>query len=143
MVLPAGSVQPSHRQRTRVGENGMTQERAPAQLPNGPGRAGRPSIMRLHGGRDGAGRLCPAQGDRPVALGTEEPGAWCAEEAGPVCNFMSHEKCLKHVKTPCTSVAPSLVRGTEGLGARLLWGGLGWESGRQGSDPVFSGVLGT
>ncbi|XP_053430823.1 translation initiation factor IF-2-like [Nycticebus coucang] len=26
-----------------------------------------------------------------------------------VCNFMSHEKCLKHVKTPCTSVAPSLV----------------------------------
>ncbi|XP_054942257.1 diacylglycerol kinase theta isoform X3 [Physeter macrocephalus] len=23
---------------------------------------------------------------------------------------MSHEKCLKHVKTPCTSVAPSLVR---------------------------------
>ncbi|XP_010343465.3 diacylglycerol kinase theta isoform X2 [Saimiri boliviensis] len=28
----------------------------------------------------------------------------------PVCNFMSHEKCLKHVRTPCTSVAPSLVR---------------------------------
>ncbi|XP_044123918.1 diacylglycerol kinase theta isoform X1 [Neovison vison] len=27
-----------------------------------------------------------------------------------VCNFMSHEKCLKHVKTPCTGVAPSLVR---------------------------------
>ncbi|XP_007467966.1 PREDICTED: diacylglycerol kinase theta [Lipotes vexillifer] len=27
-----------------------------------------------------------------------------------VCNFMSHEKCLKHVKTPCASVAPSLVR---------------------------------
>ncbi|KAB1282690.1 Diacylglycerol kinase theta [Camelus dromedarius] len=27
-----------------------------------------------------------------------------------VCNFMSHEKCVKHVKTPCTSVAPSLVR---------------------------------
>ncbi|XP_032109767.1 diacylglycerol kinase theta isoform X1 [Sapajus apella] len=27
-----------------------------------------------------------------------------------VCNFMSHEKCLKHVRTPCTSVAPSLVR---------------------------------
>ncbi|XP_066241439.1 diacylglycerol kinase theta [Saccopteryx leptura] len=27
-----------------------------------------------------------------------------------VCNFMSHEKCLKQVKTPCTSVAPSLVR---------------------------------
>lgn len=23
---------------------------------------------------------------------------------------MSHEKCLKHVKTPCTSMAPSLVR---------------------------------
>ncbi|XP_054437825.1 diacylglycerol kinase theta [Pteronotus mesoamericanus] len=27
-----------------------------------------------------------------------------------VCNFMSHEKCLKQVKTPCASVAPSLVR---------------------------------
>ncbi|KAM7159408.1 diacylglycerol kinase theta isoform 1-T1 [Molossus nigricans] len=27
-----------------------------------------------------------------------------------VCNFMSHEKCLKQVKTPCSSVAPSLVR---------------------------------
>ncbi|PNI30780.1 DGKQ isoform 2 [Pan troglodytes] len=27
-----------------------------------------------------------------------------------VCNFMSHEKCLKHVRIPCTSVAPSLVR---------------------------------
>ncbi|XP_034996340.2 diacylglycerol kinase theta [Zootoca vivipara] len=27
-----------------------------------------------------------------------------------VCNFMSHEKCLKHVKMPCSCVAPSLVR---------------------------------
>ncbi|XP_008840011.1 diacylglycerol kinase theta isoform X2 [Nannospalax galili] len=27
-----------------------------------------------------------------------------------VCNFMAHEKCLKQVKTPCTSIAPSLVR---------------------------------
>ncbi|XP_016014754.2 diacylglycerol kinase theta isoform X2 [Rousettus aegyptiacus] len=27
-----------------------------------------------------------------------------------VCNFMSHERCLKHVKTPCTGLAPSLVR---------------------------------
>ncbi|XP_054564764.1 diacylglycerol kinase theta isoform X1 [Eptesicus fuscus] len=27
-----------------------------------------------------------------------------------VCNFMSHEKCVRQVKTPCTSVAPSLVR---------------------------------
>ncbi|XP_036057391.1 diacylglycerol kinase theta isoform X2 [Onychomys torridus] len=27
-----------------------------------------------------------------------------------VCNFMSHEKCLKQVKTPCTSIAPSLIR---------------------------------
>ncbi|XP_073094008.1 diacylglycerol kinase theta isoform X3 [Manis javanica] len=26
-----------------------------------------------------------------------------------VCNFMSHEKCLKHVKAPCASLAPSLV----------------------------------
>lgn len=27
-----------------------------------------------------------------------------------VCNFMSHERCLKHVKTPCTGLAPSLVQ---------------------------------
>ncbi|XP_007056908.3 LOW QUALITY PROTEIN: diacylglycerol kinase theta [Chelonia mydas] len=27
-----------------------------------------------------------------------------------VCNFMSHEKCLKHVKIPCSCIAPSLVR---------------------------------
>ncbi|XP_075400677.1 diacylglycerol kinase theta isoform X2 [Tenrec ecaudatus] len=27
-----------------------------------------------------------------------------------VCNFMSHEKCLKLMKTPCACVAPSLVR---------------------------------
>nr|XP_004656191.2 diacylglycerol kinase theta isoform X1 [Jaculus jaculus] len=27
-----------------------------------------------------------------------------------VCNFMSHEKCLKQVKTPCTSIAASLIR---------------------------------
>ncbi|KAM7165685.1 diacylglycerol kinase theta isoform 2-T2 [Macrochelys suwanniensis] len=27
-----------------------------------------------------------------------------------VCNFMSHEKCLKHVKIPCSCIASSLVR---------------------------------
>ncbi|XP_038626424.1 diacylglycerol kinase theta isoform X1 [Tachyglossus aculeatus] len=27
-----------------------------------------------------------------------------------VCNFMSHEKCLKHVKILCSCIAPSLVR---------------------------------
>lgn len=27
-----------------------------------------------------------------------------------VCNFMSHEKCLKNVKIPCSCIAPSLVR---------------------------------
>ncbi|XP_068090360.1 diacylglycerol kinase theta [Hyperolius riggenbachi] len=27
-----------------------------------------------------------------------------------VCNFMSHEKCLKHVKTLCGCMAPSIVR---------------------------------
>ncbi|KAM6469365.1 diacylglycerol kinase theta isoform 1-T1 [Liasis olivaceus] len=27
-----------------------------------------------------------------------------------VCNFMSHEKCLKYVKIPCSSIAPNLVR---------------------------------
>uniref|UniRef100_A0A8D0FMD9 Diacylglycerol kinase n=1 Tax=Strix occidentalis caurina TaxID=311401 RepID=A0A8D0FMD9_STROC len=26
------------------------------------------------------------------------------------CNFMSHEKCLKNVKIPCSCIAPSLVR---------------------------------
>ncbi|XP_069451063.1 diacylglycerol kinase theta isoform X2 [Ovis canadensis] len=40
-----------------------------------------------------------------------------------VCNFMSHEKCLKHVKIPCTSVAPSLVRVPVAhcFGPRGLW----------------------
>ncbi|XP_069877742.1 diacylglycerol kinase theta isoform X1 [Dipodomys merriami] len=45
------------------------------------------------------------------------------------CNFMSHEKCLKQVKTPCTSVAPSLVRvpvahcfGSRGLYKRKFCG---------------------
>uniref|UniRef100_A0AAR2K4D7 Diacylglycerol kinase n=1 Tax=Pygocentrus nattereri TaxID=42514 RepID=A0AAR2K4D7_PYGNA len=27
-----------------------------------------------------------------------------------VCNFMSHEKCLKHVRTVCSCMAPTLVR---------------------------------
>uniref|UniRef100_A0A8C8VGT5 Diacylglycerol kinase n=1 Tax=Pelusios castaneus TaxID=367368 RepID=A0A8C8VGT5_9SAUR len=27
-----------------------------------------------------------------------------------VCNFLSHEKCLKHVKIPCSCIAPGLVR---------------------------------
>uniref|UniRef100_A0A8C9FPK3 Diacylglycerol kinase theta n=1 Tax=Pavo cristatus TaxID=9049 RepID=A0A8C9FPK3_PAVCR len=27
-----------------------------------------------------------------------------------VCNFMSHEKCLKNVNIPCSCIAPSLVR---------------------------------
>ncbi|XP_057560862.1 diacylglycerol kinase theta isoform X3 [Hippopotamus amphibius kiboko] len=45
-----------------------------------------------------AGILCDGQGPTHGAL------------IPVVCNFMSHEKCLKHVKTPCTSVAPSLVR---------------------------------
>lgn len=125
------------------------------------------------------------------ALGSVDP--WAGQ--GPthralvptVCNFMSHEKCLKHVKTPCTSVAPSLVRVRMELGrctctfggrAQRVWGpgscggaGLGvgpagqmvWAGSAplqcipvreplpgqqgaslpQGSDPVFSGVLGT
>lgn len=40
-----------------------------------------------------------------------------------VCNFMSHEKCLKHVKTPCTSVAPSLVRVRTEFGLPHCWEG--------------------
>ncbi|XP_048220034.1 diacylglycerol kinase theta isoform X1 [Perognathus longimembris pacificus] len=46
-----------------------------------------------------------------------------------VCNFMSHEKCLKQVKTPCASAAPSLVRvpvahcfGSRGLYKRKFCG---------------------
>ncbi|XP_019373758.1 PREDICTED: diacylglycerol kinase theta [Gavialis gangeticus] len=31
-------------------------------------------------------------------------------DLGRICNFMSHEKCLKHVKIPCSCIAPSLVR---------------------------------
>ena len=126
------------------------------------------------------------------ALGSLDPWAGQGPTHGAlvptVCNFMSHEKCLKHVKTPCTSVAPSLVRvrmelgrctctfggkGKEGLGTQLLGGGAGlgvgpagqmvWAGSAplqcipvreplpgqqgaslpQGSDPVFSGVLGT
>ncbi|ERE68179.1 diacylglycerol kinase theta [Cricetulus griseus] len=38
------------------------------------------------------------------------PMATCPEFTNHICNFMSHEKCLKQVKTPCTSIAPSLVR---------------------------------
>lgn len=37
-------------------------------------------------------------------------GANSRSSHSAVCNFMSHEKCLKHVKTPCAGVAPSLVR---------------------------------
>lgn len=120
------------------------------------------------------------------ALGSFDPWAGQGPTHGAlvptVCNFMSHEKCLKHVKTPCTSVAPSLVRVRMELGcctctfggrAKRVWGpgscvwggwagswagrsdGVGWEcplavhpgqqgaSLPQGSDPVFSGVLGT
>lgn len=88
------------------------------------------------------------------ALGSVDP--WAGQ--GPthralvptVCNFMSHEKCLKHVKTPCTSVAPSLVRVRMELGrctctfggrAQRVWGpgscGGGWAGSRAGrSDGV-------
>lgn len=37
-------------------------------------------------------------------------GASSRSSHSAVCNFTSHEKCLKHVKTPCAGVAPSLVR---------------------------------
>ncbi|KAG5845329.1 hypothetical protein ANANG_G00137700 [Anguilla anguilla] len=36
-----------------------------------------------------------------------------------VCNFMSHEKCLKHVKTVCSCVAPTLVRDRRALTRRF------------------------
>ncbi|XP_007953967.1 diacylglycerol kinase theta [Orycteropus afer afer] len=40
----------------------------------------------------------------------QRPWASLLTEQSPFCNFMSHEKCLKHMKTPCACVAPSLVR---------------------------------
>lgn len=46
---------------------------------------------------------------------------------------MSHEKCLKQVKTPCASVAPSLVRVRMECG-HPVGGGAGRGSGRQGGS---------
>ncbi|EHB07012.1 Diacylglycerol kinase theta [Heterocephalus glaber] len=54
----------------------------------------------------------------PVGLFLSSPCRGSASEthvhqpgqARAVCNFMSHEKCLRHVKTACACVAPSLVR---------------------------------
>ncbi|GAB1289967.1 Diacylglycerol kinase theta [Apodemus speciosus] len=45
----------------------------------------------------------------PSQLGRAEDGT-SSSTLQVFCNFMSHEKCLKQVKTPCTSIAPSLVR---------------------------------
>uniref|UniRef100_A0A2R9BTC4 Diacylglycerol kinase n=1 Tax=Pan paniscus TaxID=9597 RepID=A0A2R9BTC4_PANPA len=76
-----------------------------SQPPGEPGRALPP-----------APPSCPALAGVRTALPCSGPGHWVGQ--GPthtvliptVCNFMSHEKCLKHVRIPCTSVAPSLVR---------------------------------
>ncbi|XP_035303637.1 diacylglycerol kinase theta isoform X2 [Cricetulus griseus] len=58
-----------------------------------------------------AGFLC--DGTRKVFCiqqALPQPTEEAAGKTVQVCNFMSHEKCLKQVKTPCTSIAPSLVR---------------------------------
>lgn len=48
------------------------------------------------------------------------------------CNFMSHEKCVRQVKTPCTGVAPSLVRVRMDSGCHPGRRAEGWE-GHEGS----------
>lgn len=58
--------------------------------------------------------------------------SWAAQGLSPgfvptVCNFMSHEKCLRQVKTPCTSLAPSLVRVRMGSGCHQAGRAAGWE----------------
>uniref|UniRef100_A0A2K5CW60 Diacylglycerol kinase n=1 Tax=Aotus nancymaae TaxID=37293 RepID=A0A2K5CW60_AOTNA len=79
----------------------------------GPGRAG----PERAGARAPGPAAAPGHGFRKVTLTKPTFCHLCSDFiwglAGflcDVCNFMSHEKCLKHVRTPCTSVAPSLVR---------------------------------
>ncbi|CAD7675788.1 unnamed protein product [Nyctereutes procyonoides] len=79
-----------------------------------PVSSGRVGLWQAHA----PSRAGPAAALGAAALRVPRPGSrrWggagancrCCRSA--VCNFMSHEKCLKHVKTPCASVAPSLVR---------------------------------
>ncbi|KPP60871.1 hypothetical protein Z043_121091 [Scleropages formosus] len=45
-----------------------------------------------------------------AGLQSKPPPADIATWTIPVCNFMSHEKCLKHVKSVCSCMGPSLVR---------------------------------
>lgn len=90
----------------------------------------------------------PWRGLPPACQALESLDSWAGQ--GPthralvptVCNFMSHEKCLKHVKTPCTSVAPSLVRVRMELSSRTfvgraqrVWGPSSCGGGWAGSAP--------
>ncbi|XP_072594150.1 diacylglycerol kinase theta isoform X3 [Vulpes vulpes] len=103
--------------------------RARAWLGGGSPRSGSPARSPELGGR---GRARAGAGPGPGAGGSLPPSGHSFRKATltkptfchlcsdfiwglagflcDVCNFMSHEKCLKHVKTPCASVAPSLVR---------------------------------
>uniref|UniRef100_A0A8C3RZU6 Diacylglycerol kinase n=1 Tax=Chelydra serpentina TaxID=8475 RepID=A0A8C3RZU6_CHESE len=86
------------------------------------GRGGSPASSPQLGGRSrsqppSAPLSAPGHGFRRVTL-TKPTFCHCCTDfiwglAGyqcEVCNFMSHEKCLKHVKIPCSCIASSLVR---------------------------------
>ncbi|XP_054665506.1 diacylglycerol kinase theta isoform X4 [Grus americana] len=87
-------------------------------------RGGSPASSPVLGGRGrsvvvaaAGGSTLPGHGFRRVTLTKPTFCHYCTDFiwglAGyqcEVCNFMSHEKCLKNVKIPCSCIAPSLVR---------------------------------
>ncbi|XP_075595483.1 diacylglycerol kinase theta isoform X3 [Balearica regulorum gibbericeps] len=87
-------------------------------------RGGSPASSPVLGGRGrsvvvaaAGGSSLPGHGFRRVTLTKPTFCHYCTDFiwglAGyqcEVCNFMSHEKCLKNVKIPCSCIAPSLVR---------------------------------
>ncbi|XP_058402477.1 diacylglycerol kinase theta isoform X3 [Diceros bicornis minor] len=100
---PASSPELGGRGRTRPGPG------------SGPGSGSEPGPERA--GARSPGPATPGHSFRKVTLTKPTFCHLCSDFiwglAGflcDACNFMSHEKCLKHVKTPCTSLAPSLVR---------------------------------
>ncbi|XP_039946948.1 diacylglycerol kinase theta [Hirundo rustica] len=86
----------------------------------GGGGGGSPACSPVLGGRGRAaagGSSPPGHAFRRVTLTKPTFCHYCTDFiwglAGyqcEVCNFMSHEKCLKNVKIPCSCIAPSLVR---------------------------------
>uniref|UniRef100_A0A8C6JPW5 Diacylglycerol kinase n=1 Tax=Melopsittacus undulatus TaxID=13146 RepID=A0A8C6JPW5_MELUD len=87
-------------------------------------RGGSPASSPVLGGRGRAAAVAAAGGSSPPGHGfrrvTLTKPTFChyctdfiwglAGYQCEVCNFMSHEKCLKNIKVPCSCVAPSLVR---------------------------------